>query len=326
VTAAGMSVNARRRLLELAPVALLAVLLAVFGAVDGRITDPANLRNVVLQATPIALLALGAFVVLVSGGIDLSAGFAVALVAVVTGNQFAAGASLPAAAGTGLLVAAGVGLANGLLVGVLRLPPFVATLGTMTVAQGLTLFAATRGLVVVTDPTLESLGTGEVAGVPVPVLFTLAAGFLLWVAMRHTRFGLRTYALGSNADTAVLSGVSPVRQLVVVYLVGGVFVWLTVLMIIGRVGLVQPNIGGVSLLLDAIAAAVIGGTSIFGGRGTVGGVLVGALIISLVTNALQVLGVDASAINLYKGLVIIAALVADTGMRAVYLRTLRSAA
>jgi ribose transport system permease protein len=153
----------------------------------------------------------------------------------------------------------------------------------------------------------------------------LGAGLLMWVVMRHSRFGLRTYALGSDPDTAALNGVSPTRQLLLVYLTGGVFVWLTALLLIGRVGLVQPNIGGISLLLDAIAAAVIGGTSIFGGRGTVAGVLFGALIISLVTNALQVLGVDASAISLYKGLVIIVALLADTGIRALYLRTLRTA-
>jgi ribose transport system permease protein len=320
-----VTVNTRRLLLELAPLGLLLALLAAASLLDNRITDPANLRNVVLQATPIALLALGAFVVLVSGGVDLSAGFAVALVAVVTGNQFAGGASLPVAAGTGLLVATAFGLANGVLVGVLRLPPFVATLGTMTIAQGLTLFAATRGLIIVNDPGLLRLGTGSVAGVPVPVLFTLGAGLLMWVVMRHSRFGLRTYALGSDPDTAVLNGVSPTRQLLLVYLTGGVFVWLTALLLIGRVGLVQPNIGGISLLLDAIAAAVIGGTSIFGGRGTVVGVLFGALIISLVTNALQVLGVDASAISLYKGLVIIVALLADTGIRALYLRTLRTA-
>jgi ribose transport system permease protein len=314
----------RHRLVELLPVAVLFVLFAAFAAVEGRIADPANVRNIVLQATPIAVLALGAFIVLVSGGIDLSAGYSVALVAVIVGNQLVAGEPLVQAAGLGLLVATGIGLTNGLLVGLLRLPAFIATLGTMTVVQGLTLFAATRGLLVVNDPTLHSLGRGEVLGVPVPVLLVLGTGALMWVLMRQTRFGVRTYAIGSDADKAVLSGVSPIRQQLIVYLLSGIFVWLAAVLLIGRVGLVQTNIGGVSLLLDAIAAAVIGGTSIFGGRGTVGGVLIGALIISLLTNAMQVLGVDPSTISLYKGVIIIAALIADVLMRRLYTRTLRS--
>ncbi|MEV0719090.1 ABC transporter permease [Asanoa sp. NPDC050611] len=321
-----MTAERRRRLLvELLPVFLLVALFAVFAAVESRIADPANLRNVVLQATPIAVLALGAFVVLVSGGIDLSTGFSVALVAVVVGNALVADRPLVWAAGLGLLVAASIGLANGVLVGVLRLPAFIATLGTMTVVQGLTLFVATSGLLVIDDPVLNALGRRELAGIPVPVLLVVAIGGLMWVLMRQTRFGLRTYAIGSDAEKAVLSGVSPVRQQVLLYLLSGIFVWATALLLIGRIGLVQTNIGGVSLLLDAIAAAVIGGTSIFGGRGTVGGVLVGALIISLLTNALQVLGVDPSAINLYKGVIIIGALIADAVLRRVYTRTLRSA-
>lgn len=321
-----MSAATRRKLLAFAPVVLLVILLVIFTVADPRIASPTNLRNVALQATPVALLALAAYVVLVSGGIDLSAGFAVGLCGVVIAGQLAQGAGLPVALGFGLLAAGAVGLLNGVLIGVTRLPPFVATLGTMTIAQGLTMFASVQGLIIVNNAGLLWLGQGSVLGIPVPIVLVAGVSAVLWFLMRHTRFGLRTYAHGSDAEKSVLAGVRPMSQLLFVYLTAGFLVWVTAVLLVGQVALVQPNLGGIELLLDAIAAAVLGGTSIYGGRGSVGGVLVGALVISLLTNALQVFGVDASSIQLFKGLIILVALVADTGMRVLYNRSIRSQA
>lgn len=132
--------------------------------------------------------------------------------------------------------------------------------------------------------------------------------------MRRTRFGLRAYALGSDPAAAELAGIPVVRQTILVYSASGLFVFLTAFVMICRVPVVTPNIGGTSLLLDAIAAAVLGGTSIFGGRGTVWGVVVGALIVSLLTTALRIFGTDPSSLELYKGAIIVAALLADSGM------------
>lgn len=320
-----LSPRAARLLLVLAPVVLLLVLVIAFAIVDPRIASPLNLRNVMLQAAPTALLALGAYVVLVSAGIDLSAGFAVGLSGVVMATQLQAGAGLAQAALFGLLAVVAVGVGNGLLVGVAGLPPFIATLGTMTIVQGLTLFAAPDGMVVVDEAALAALGQGSVLGVPAPLLAVAVVAVALWFLMRRTRFGLRTYAYGSDEQASLLSGVRRGRQMLFVYVTASVLVFLATVMVVAQVPLVQPNLGGITLLLDAIAAAVIGGTSIFGGRGTVGGVLVGALIISLVTNGLQVLGVDPSAIDLFKGLIIVAALVFDAGMRVLHRRATRGA-
>lgn len=316
-----LSPRTARLLLALAPVVLLAVLLIAFALVDARIAAPVNLRNVMLQAAPIALLALGAHVVLVSAGIDLSAGYAVGLSGVVLAGQLDGGAGLGRAAFLGLLAVLAVGAVNGALVGFTRLPPFIATLGTMTIVQGLTLFAAPAGLVLVDDPVLAFIGQGALLGVPMPLITVTLVGAGLWLLMRRTRFGLRTYAYGSDPAASLLAGVRRGRQLFGVYVVASVLVFLAMIMVVGQVPLVQPNLGGITLLLDAIAAAVIGGTSIFGGRGTVGGVIVGALVIALVTNGLQVLGVDPSAIDLFKGLIIVAALVLDAGMRVLHRRT-----
>lgn len=184
----------------------------------------------------------------------------------------------------------------------------------MTIVQGLTLFAAPDGLVVVDDPVLRAVGQGSLAGVPAPVLTVAAVAGAVWFLMRRTRFGLRTFAYGSDERASILSGVRRPRQMFWVYVLAAVLVFCTTVMVVSQVPLVQPNLGGITLLLDAIAAAVIGGTSIFGGRGTVPGVLVGALVISLMTNALQVLGVEPSSIDLFKGLIIVVALVVDAGL------------
>ncbi len=309
------------RLLDLAPLLLLVALLVVLGLIDSRVVDPDNLRNVAVQATPIALIALGAFVVLLSGGIDLSAGYAVGLCSVMMAQRLAAGDGLLAALLVGLAVALAIGLVNGVLVGYAKLPPFVATLATMVMVQGVTLKVATSGVLIANDPTLRHLGVDKVATIPVAVIATAIVGAIMWIVMRGTRFGVRTYAIGSDAQAARLSGVSWGRQQVLVYVVGALMVLLCAILIVSRTPIVTPTVGGTSLLLDGIAAAVIGGTSIFGGRGTVGGVLVGALIIALVTNALRVFGVDPSSIDLYKGTIIVLALVADAGIRTLRART-----
>ncbi|MGX6448803.1 ABC transporter permease [Patulibacter sp. S7RM1-6] len=315
-----------RRLLAFAPILLLVLLLLVFGLLDDRVVDPENLRNVAVQATPIALIGLAAFVVLLSGGIDLSAGVAVALVAVVLGQRLSAGDSLLVAALVALLVALVVGLINGALIGFAKLPPFVATLATMVMVQGATLKVATGGTVVATNPTLSGLGTGETLGIPRSILAVALVGLVMWGVMRWTRFGIRTYAFGSDPDAARLAGVRPATQSLMIYVVGAILVLLCAVLIVARSPVVTSTVGGTSLLLDGIAAAVIGGTSIFGGRGTVGGVLVGALIIALITNALRVFGVEPSSIDLYKGVIILLALLADSGVRVARRRVATAAA
>jgi ribose transport system permease protein len=314
-----------RRLLDFAPIILLLALLVVFGLIDSRVVDGGNLKNVLLQATPIALLGLGAFVVLLSGGIDLSAGYAAALLSVVLAKRLTSGDTLAVALLVTLGAALALGLLNGLLVGLAKLPPFVATLATMVMVQGATLKVATSGVLIVNDPTLRSLGRDTILGVPAMLVAAALVGAIAWVVMRGTRFGLRTYAIGSDVEASKLSGVSFQRQQVLIYVMSSLMVMLTAVAIVSRTPVVSPNVGGTSLLLDAIAAAVIGGTSIFGGRGTVAGVLVGAVIIALITNALRVFGVDPSSIDLLKGTIIVLALLADTGIRTVRTRAARTA-
>lgn len=309
-----------RRALDLAPLLLLILLVAAFGLIDARVVTPDSLRNVLAQATPVALLGLGAFVVLLTGGIDLSAGVAVAFCSVVMAGRLDAGDPLALALLAGLATMALLGLLNGLLVGTLRVPPFVVTLATMVAVQGATLWAAQKGVLILKSPTLKDIGIGQAAGVPNSVLLVGLIAVGAWGLMRWTRFGLRTYAIGSDPAAAQLAGVPLPRQQLLTYVVAAIFTFLTAVLMISRVPVVTPNLGGTPLLLDAIAAAVLGGTSIFGGRGTVFGVVIGAVIVSLLTNALRVFGVDPSSIDLFKGAIIVLALIADAGIRMLRLR------
>jgi ribose transport system permease protein len=308
--------SAERLILASAPLVLLGIILAVVAVVEPRVVELSNLKEVVIQASPIAILALGAMVVLLTGGIDLSAGFGVAMVAVAMVGSMGIEGDLTQGLLVALCFGLALGLVNGVLVGVLRIPAFIATLATFTAVQGVTLTKAKSGTLIVSDPTLLRLGTGELAGIPFPIVIAAGVALIMAILLRMTRFGVRTYALGSGEpEVARLSGVPVARHLVLVYVVAGLLTTVTAVLLAGRTGIVAPNIGGVSLLLDAIAAAVLGGTSIFGGRGTVWGTLVGAVIIALITNALRVSGADASSIDLWRGGIIGLALVIDAGLQ-----------
>jgi ribose transport system permease protein len=303
-----------RRALDLSPLILLVVLTVVFAIVDPRVVSTQSLINIVSQATPIAVLALGALIVLLTAGIDLSAGVGVAFCAVLIASLIDAGTGLPGALTIGLCVMLVVGLCNGLVIALLKIPPFVTTLAMMVILQGATLAVASKGVLMLKEPALRFIGVERTFGLPHVIFATLLIVLAAAVLMRRSRFGLRTYALGSDPAAAQLAGIPVLRHTILVYCASGLFVFLTAFIMISRVPVVTPNIGGTSLLLDAIAAAVLGGTSIFGGRGTVWGAVVGALIVSLLTTALRIFGTDPSSLELYKGAIIMAALLADAVM------------
>ncbi len=308
-----------RWIVDLAPSIVLVALTLGFAAVDPRIVSAAGIANIVAQATPTAVLGLGAFLALLTAGIDLSAGVGVALSGILIARGIDEGHGTALALLSGLGAGLGLGLVNGLVISILRIPPFVTTLASMVAAQGATLAFARKGVVIIRDPWLRAVGIDRTLGVANSIWVTALIAALTAAAMRWTRFGLRARAIGSDLAAAELAGVPIRSQTLLVYVACGLFTALAAMMTVSRVPVVTPNLGGTSLLLDAIAAAVIGGTSIFGGRGTVWGVLAGAVTVSLLTNALRVLGADPSRIDLFKGGIIMLALAADAGLTRVAL-------
>lgn len=305
------------------PVALLVIALFACGLLDNRILTPQNLVIILMQSVPVLFLALGAFVVLLTGGIDLSAGVSVTLGSIVIAIALGSGADLPMALLAGLATVVALGVINGILITVFRVPAFVTTLATMSCIQGVGLLLATRGVYVLNEPALKWLGNGRLAGMPVSILVAILVIVLAYVLMHHTLFGLRVYATGSDPAATGLANVSTNRVLLFTYTVASCFTFLSAVMLIARTPIVTPNLGGQSLLLDAIASCVLGGTSIFGGRGTVIGVVAGTLIVGLFSNALRVVGIDPSSLDLMKGGLVIAALVCDVGITSVRGRILK---
>lgn len=297
------------------PQLLLLLMLLIVGLINPATVSGANVINVLLNAVPIAVLGLGAMWVLVSGGLDLSAGFGVAMCALVIGGALQDGQPLGIAVLYGILAGLALGLVNGVLVGVVAMPAFIATLATMAGVQGIVLLLGTQGTVIVDDAVLGTVGGGRVLGIPVLVLIGAAVAVAVGLVARYTRFGLHTYGLGSNRSAMTARGIPVVRQTILVYMFGGLLVAATAVLLVAKVQIVDTNIANINLLLDAFAATIIGGTSLFGGKGTVIGTITGALIISLITNSLVVLGVGADSIDFFKGVTIVGAVIIDAGIR-----------
>ncbi|HEY5551799.1 MAG TPA: ribose ABC transporter permease [Opitutaceae bacterium] len=295
--------------------------LAVFVVLCGVITiltphffTVSNLLNVAQQTVINAIIAVGLTYVIISAGIDLSVGSILAFSGVVMAHALGAGVPVPIAIAIGIAVGAGCGIVNGLLIAYGRLPPFIATLGMMSVARGAALLVTDGRPVSGFAESFRWLATGEVAGIPAPVVIMAVVYAIAHFVLRRTKFGRYTYAIGGNEEAALLSGV-PVRLYKVgIYAVGGGLAGLASVVLTARLNSAQP-IAGLSYELDAIAATVIGGTSLMGGRGSVIGTLIGALIMGVLRNGLNLLGVSSFIQQVVIGAVIIAAVLLDTFLK-----------
>ncbi|CAM04846.1 monosaccharide ABC transporter substrate-binding protein (CUT2 family) /monosaccharide ABC transporter membrane protein (CUT2 family) [Saccharopolyspora erythraea NRRL 2338] len=287
----------------------LAVLLAVLSP---DFLTANNLLNVGVQASVVAVLAFGMTFVIVSGGIDLSVGSVAGLSGIVTGWAVA-GAGLPLwlAIPVGLAAGAAAGLLSGVLITAGRVPPFIATLAMLSVARGLALVLA-DGRPISLDGWLAELGSGELFGfLPYPVLVMLAIGLLTAFVLRRTYAGRAMYAIGGNAEAARLSGIKVSRQKLLIYALSGLFAAVAGILLAARLASAQPEAGS-GYELDAIAAVVIGGASLAGGVGSALGTFVGALVLAVLRNGLNLLDVSAFWQQVAIGAVIAVAVLFDT--------------
>jgi ribose transport system permease protein len=269
-----------------------------------------NLLNVVEQSTVIGVLAVGMTFVILTGGIDLSVGSLVALAGIVFGVVVQSGEPLPMAVFAALVVGTVCGIANGGLVTVGRLPAFIATLGMMSVARGLALVLSDGRPISGFDATFRFLSTGRLAGIPISTLVMLGIYASSAFVLSRTVFGRYTYAVGGNEEAAALSGVNVRLVKITVYAISGLLSALTSLILVARLNSAQP-IAGISYELDAIAAVVIGGASLLGGSGSVLGTLIGALIMAVLRNGLNLLGVSSYVQQIAIGTVIVVAVLVD---------------
>ena len=251
-----------------------------------------NLYNIGVQTSYTAVIAIGITLVIITAGIDLSVGSVAALSGVV-GVVLMAKAGVPVVLAIlgGILVGAACGLVNGLLVSVAGLNPFIATLGMLSVARGLVYIPTNAKSVFGVPDSFRLLGQGVIGSIPIPIIVVAVVAVAGYVVLARTKLGRYAYAMGSNREAARLSGIPIRRYLTVVYVISGALAGFGGMIASSQVASGQPNFG-IGLELDAIAAAVIGGASLFGGQGTVVGTLIGAFLISLIRNGSVLLDVN----------------------------------
>jgi len=273
---------------------------------DGVFFTSNNFTNLMRQMTTTGLLSLGMLFVVLTGGIDLSVGSVVAFSAIV-----AAGATvnygLPVWMGflLGIITGAFWGLVNGFLVAKFKLAPFVVTLASMTLIRGLTYVYSEIAINAGSVPGFTTLGSVVAFGIPISSMIMIAFFILGAVFLNRTPLGRSTIAIGGNSETVRLAGISVVKGIISAYVISGICSGIGGVLLASRLGNVQPSLGG-SFELDAIAACVIGGANLAGGKGTVQGTAVGVLILAVLNNLLSLRNVDSFWQLVLKGIIIIA--------------------
>lgn len=309
-----MTQQQKALLQKLGPFIALLVVAAGLAVMSPDFLTIANLLNVMRQVSINALIAFGMTLVILLGGIDLSVGSILALSSVFTATLISRGTDPVVATLVGIASGAVMGAANGLVIAKGKVAPFIATLGTMTILRGLALVVSNGSPVTgINSDFFTMLGGGYVADlIPIPVIWMALMFAVIWFVLKKTVFGRHVYAVGGNEEASRLSGVSVDGVKIWVYTLSGAMSAMAGIILTSRLNSAQPT-AGAGYELDAIAAVVLGGTSLTGGRGWIFGTLVGALLIGVLNNGLNLLGVSSFYQQVIKGVVILLAVLIDRG-------------
>jgi ribose transport system permease protein len=290
------------------------LLCVVLSFLSDRFLTLSNMVNVLRQSTINGIIAIGMTYVILTAGIDLSVGAVLALCTVVAADLLQRGLSVPLAVIAGLGLGVGLGLVNGVIITKARVPPFVATLGMMTVARGLAL-TYTQGRPITGLPEgFRFIGTGSLGPVPMPIVIAALTFLVGYVLLTRTRVGEYVYALGNNPIAARYAGIATDRYTAFVYAVAGLLSALAGMILVARLNSAQPT-AGQGYEFDAIAAVVVGGTSFAGGEGGLAGTLLGVLVIAVLNNGLNLLDVSSFYQPVVTGVVIALALLLYRAVR-----------
>ncbi len=306
---AGLRINFQQ-LYRFSRVFVLVLIIILMTALSPVFFTPRNALTVLRQASVAALLALGMTVVILTAGIDLSMGAVMTLAGIAGATVLKTGVPWPLGllAGTALGMAAGV--ANGVMVAYIGLPPFVATYGTMWIAAGLAVVLMRGYIIYDFAPAFRFLGIGEIMGISTPIVIMIIFAALSWFLLKRTTLGRSIYSVGANSEAARLSGINVRKTLVLAYMISGFFSGLGGMVFVARLNAAEAGLGE-QLLLPAIAAVSIGGTSLMGGSGSVIGTVIGVLIVTLIANGMNLLGISSIWQAPVQGVVIVVAVLLD---------------
>ncbi|WJV52493.1 D-allose ABC transporter permease [Pectobacteriaceae bacterium CE70] len=291
---------------------ILAIIVAIFGGISSEyFLTTSNISQIFVQSSVTVLIGMGEFFAILIAGIDLSVGAILALSGMVTAKLMLAGFDpfLAALIG-GVIVGGGLGAINGLLVNWTRLHPFIITLGTNAIFRGMTLVISDANSVYGFSFGFVNFFAKSLLGIPMPVIFSLVVAIILWFITAHTRLGRNIYALGGNKNSAFFSGIDVKFHVLIVFVISGICAGLAGVVSTARLGAAEP-LAGMGFETYAIASAIIGGTSFFGGKGRVFSVVIGGLIIGTINNGLNILQVQTYYQLVVMGGLIIAAVALD---------------
>lgn len=306
--------NFKKMVSSLGPLLALIILVILVTILSPSFVSLNNILNLLRQVSINALIAFGMTFVILTGGIDLSVGSILALSGAVMASMIVNGTNEWVALFVGLFLGAIFGLFNGALIAYGKAAPFIATLATMTIFRGAT-YVFTNGNPITGAKMNESylfqfMGRGYLFGIPFPIIIMLFAYIVLFVLLHKMSFGRKVYALGGNEEAAYIAGVKTKFVTMMIYMISGIMAALAGIILTSRLSSAQPD-AGTSYEMDAIAAVVLGGTSLAGGKGRIFGTLIGALIIGILNNGMNLLGISSFYQQIVKGIVILIAVLLD---------------
>ena len=291
------------------------VLVVALSLASPMFLSTSNLMSILRQAAVYVIMGLGMSFVMMTGGVDLSQGSLLALIGVISAYIVQNVGSIPLAILASVVVGALIGSVNGSSIACLHIPPFIATLASMYLCRGLTLVITQASPIVLTNDAFKWIGTGSLLGLPVPVYIFLVAAAAGQFILSYTATGRFILAVGSNQEAARLSGIKTRWNKCKAYILSGIMVSIAGVVYVSRLGAAQAT-AGQSYEMEAIAAAVLGGTSVMGGEGTVFGTVLGAIVVAIVRNAMVLLEISTYYQQIVTGAVILIAVIIDTQRKA----------
>lgn len=292
----------------------LIILCIVITVISPAFMTLSNITNIFTQVSTNAIIAIGMTFVILTGGIDLSVGSTVAISGALAASILKSTNNIPLAILVASITGIVIGLINGILISKGKLQAFIVTLATMTIFRGATLVFTNGTPISKLSEIFVKIGNGKIWFIPIPVIITIIIFIISIYLLNQTRFGRYLYALGGNEESAKLSGINTNKIKTLVYVISGFASSIAGIIITSRIGSASPN-AGTSFELDAIAAVVIGGTSLSGGEGRITGTIIGALIIGVLNNGLNLMNVSPFYQSIVKGLVILIAVLLDKKSR-----------
>jgi ribose/xylose/arabinose/galactoside ABC-type transport system permease subunit len=304
------SALSRKNLQTLATLSVLVLMCVVFTLLSDRFFTLSNFQNLMRNTAPLVIAGCGMTAVMIARGIDLSVGSVLAASTVLAAALAVAGVPTYAAFACGLLFGAAAGFANGMIIAGMGVSAIIVTLGMLNIARGIAYLISPSAILVGLPPDWSDLGTGRLWIFPFPILIAIVVIVAFYLLTLYSKFGKRIYAIGGNEEAARLSGIKVERTLVILYALCGFTAALAGLVLSSRVGSGDPNIG-IGFELQVIAAVIIGGVSLSGGEGRILGTVIGAFIIGVLSNGLNLAGVEPFWQYVAQGLVLIAAVIVD---------------